>query len=495
MSKKEKVIIIGAGTGGIATAIYLAQKGYKVSVFEKNTFAGGRCSNLLKDGHRFDIGATLLMMPEVYRRMYKDFGKKMEEELELFRMDPVYKIKYHNDKELLFSSDLARLQDQFERIEKGSYSKFLDYMSESYKSYEISMKGIIDRNFYNAFQFINLKNLLLMKKTKAFSNHYKRVGKFFKSEELKIAFTFQNIYIGQNPFEASAIFAMLPFLELTDGVWFPKGGMQQVVNNLLKIAGEYGVEFHYKADVKAIEIANRKASGIVLNDESFHPANIVIANADLPYVYNELLPESTYMKKLNKLKYTCSAIVFHWGMDKNIPGLEQHNVFISGDYKTNIEGVFKGKNEKYQPSFYLHSPVKTDITAAPKGQDSVSVIVPVDNMHEGIDYSWDEIKSFSRKSVFDRLAKDGIPDFEKHIKFEKVYTPLSWKSVFNLSRGAIFGSLSHDIFQMGYFRPHNQHASYKNLFFVGGSTHPGNGVPMSLISARLTSEKVMKNSK
>ena len=493
MSEKQKVIIIGAGVGGIATAIYLAQKGYEVSIFEKNTFAGGRCSSLIKDGHRFDIGATLLMMPEVYKRMYNDFGKKMEEELELFRMDPIYRIKYHNDKEVLFSSDLAKLQQQFEEIEKGSYQQFLAYMNESYKSYELSMKSVIDRNYYSIFEFFNIKNLLLLKKTKAFNNHYKRASKFFKSEELRIAFTFQNIYVGQNPFEASAIFAMLPFLELTDGVWFPKGGMKQVVDSLLKIAREHDVEIHYKADVKSIETANKKASGIILKDGSFHTANIVIANADLPYVYQELLPESSYIKKLNKLKYTCSALVFHWGINTNIQGVEQHNVFVSGDYKANIEGVFKGKNEKYEPSFYLHSPVKTDITAAPEGQDSISVIVPVDNIHEGVDYNWDEIRSFSRKSVFDRLAKEGIPDFEKHIKFEKVYTPVSWESVYNLSRGAIFGSLSHDIMQMGYFRPHNQHANYKNLFFVGGSTHPGNGVPMVLISARLTAEKVMKN--
>jgi phytoene desaturase len=259
-----------------------------------------------------------------------------------------------------------------------------------------------------------------------------------------------------------------------------------------------------------------------MTDGSFLPADIVLANADLPYIYQELLPPGPALKRINRLGYTCSALVFHWGMDAVLPGLEQHNVFVSNDYRENISAVFDGNGIAPEPSFYVHSPARADRTAAPEGQDSVSVIVPVGHLkmvglydgktvrrqteyrnHEpGIANSpancqlptvnWNNVIEQARASVLARLAKEGIPDVEKHIKFEKVYNPEIWQNLFNLSRGATFGSLNHNLMQMGYFRPHNQHGKYRNLFFAGGSTHPGNGVPLTLISARLAAEKIIQ---
>jgi len=488
----KKVIIIGAGIGGITTAIYLSRQGYKVVILEKNSFPGGRCASFEREGHRFDLGATLLMMPEVYRSIYGDFGTSLEEEMNLYRMDPVYSLRYANGTELRFTSDLAEMRSQLEKMEPGSYPSFLRYMDESYRSYLLAMKRIIDVNYYNIFDFINIPNLIMLARTRAFSNHYKRSARFFSSEELRIAFTFQNIYVGQNPYHASAIFAMLPFLELTEGVWYPEGGMNSVVESLVKIAIEHGVEFRYKAGVEKILAEHNRVTGVVLHQGEKEEADIVVSNADLPYVYNELLPESSYIRKLERMKYTCSALVYYWGMDKDFPELEQHNVFVSPDYKKNIEGVFRGDEQKYEPSFYLHSPVKSDLTAAPAGQASVSIIVPLDYLRRDKEYDWEKIRQENRRAVLTRLSEEGLPDFENHIKFESVYQPMTWKSVFNLSRGAIFGSLSHHLMQMGYFRPHNQHKRYKNLFFTGGSTHPGNGVPMALLSAKLTAAKIRK---
>jgi phytoene dehydrogenase-like protein len=194
-------------------------------------------------------------------------------------------------------------------------------------------------------------------------------------------------------------------------------------------------------------------------------------------------------------------------MDKVLPGLEQHNIYVSNNYRENIEAVFQGNGIAAEPSFYIHSPARADKSVAPEGQDSVSVIVPVGYLgqgsmgawgHEGMEarghggLDWDKVKLEARSSVLARLAKEGLTDVEQHIKFEKVYMPGTWQNLFNLSRGATFGSLNHNLMQMGYFRPHNQHNKYKNFFFAGGSTHPGNGVPLALISARLTSEKIIQ---
>jgi phytoene desaturase len=491
----KKIAIIGAGAAGLAASSYLAQKGFHVTIFEKNNFPGGRCASFSKDGHRFDIGATLLMMPQIYQRMFADFGRDMFKELDLVRMDPVYRLKFPDNTELLFSSDLMKMQDQMEAIEPGSYLQFLEYMDQSFKAYKVSMKTIIDRNYDNIFQFINPLNLFRLFRLKAFANHYRLASKYFSSEVLRTAFTFQNIYVGQNPFHASGIFSMLPFMELTDGVFFPKGGMNRISESLEEIAKDNGVVIKYRSTVSGIRVTGKRVEGIELADGTFYPADIVVANADLPYVYEELLPPGPGLRRIKKLGYTCSAIVFHWGMDTVVPGLEQHNVYVSNDYRENIQAVFKGNGIAPEPSFYIHSVARGDRSAAPEGQDSISVIVPVGNLgHGGMEagnVDWEKVKAEAKRSVLDRLAKEGITDFEKHIKFEKVYNPVTWENLFNLSRGATFGSLNHNLFQMGYFRPHNRHPKYKNLYFAGGSTHPGNGVPLALISARLTAEKIV----
>ena len=489
----KKVAIIGAGTAGLATAAYLARKGFQVAIFEKNNFPGGRCASFTKDGHRFDIGATLLMMPQVYERTFADFGKNLYEELDLVRMDPVYRLKYPGNTELCFSSDLMKMQQQLEAIEPGSYAPLLKYMDRSYRAYQLSMKHIIDRNYYHLFEFINLSNMGRLFQLKAFSNHYRLASRYFSSEPLRIAFTFQNIYVGQNPFHASAIFSMLPFMELTDGVWFPKGGMNRVSERLESLAIENGVEIMYRSAVAKIRTGEDKAQGVELGDGAYYPADVVVANADLPYVYEELLPRGNAFRRIKHLGYTCSALVFHWGMDTVLPGIEQHNIYVSPDYKYNIEAVFKANGVSDEPNFYVHSPARADKSAAPEGEDSISVIVPVGHLSNGEMPDWEETRKNIREKVMARMAREGFPDLEKHIKFEKIYTPGTWKNMFSLSRGATFGSLNHNLLQMGYFRPHNQHDKIRNLFFTGGSTHPGNGVPLALISARLTAEKVIRN--
>ena len=491
MSGPKKVIIIGSGVGGITTAIRLAQKGYQVKIFEKNSYAGGRCGNITKDGHRFDIGATLLMMTDIYEKTYQSLGRDLYKELDLIRMDPIYSIKFPENKEVLFSSDLSKLQKQLEAIEPGCYNNFLKYMTESYETYQLSMKHIIDRNYYNALQFFSIKNLLLLFKMKAFKNHYKHTSHYFKSEILRVVFTFQNIYVGQNPFKASAIFAMLPFLELTDGVWFPKGGMQQIIQNLLSIATEHNVEIVYNTSVKKINVVEKKVTGITLNNDSFHEADIVISNADLPYVYEKLLPKNKTINRIKKLDYTCSAFMFHWGLDKTYHSLKQHNVFVSKNYKENIDAVFTDLTLPSDPSFYVHAPCRTDKSAAPENEDTLSIIVPVGHINDE-EQNWNVLQDHARESVIKRLKKEGMKDIDQHIKFEICYNPKSWMTIFNLSKGSVFGSLSHNLMQMGYMRPHNQHKKYKNLFFVGGSTHPGNGIPMVLLSAKLTTEKILK---
>lgn len=496
MNKSRKALIIGAGIGGITTATYLARNGYMVSVYEKNSSPGGRCGQLMRDGYRFDLGATMLLMPEIYHKVFNSLDISLEKGTDIKALENLYTIWFDDGSTLEFTPDKERMKSQLEKIEKGSFEKSQEYVTRGYDIYRSSMKRLIDRNFYNIFQMINLKNIPFLFKIKAFTSHFKYARRFFGHPHLLMAYTFQNIYVGQSPFDSPALFSMVPAAELTEGSYFPaSGGLYRVVEKITEQAVKEGVRFHYDNPVQKIIVNNKKVVGVIDKYGSEIEADIIIANADLPYVYRKLLPDKRKSDHIDKLKYSCSAICFHWGLDKVYPHLDHHNVFLSDGFRQGLDRIFRDKSISDNPSFYIHAPVRTDPAAAPTGHDSLSVIIAAGHLDSKYRQEWDTISQKAREAVLKRLKNLGLDDIEDHIRFEICYTPESWQNACNISRGSVFGSLGHNIFQMGYFRPHNRHDKYKNLYFVGGSTHPGNGIPNVLLSAKLVSERILKEDK
>jgi phytoene desaturase len=495
MGNNKSAVIIGAGIGGITTSIYLAKNGYDVSIYEKNNSSGGRCGQLIHEGHRFDLGATMLLMPGVYREVFESLGLNFDELLEIKPLEDLYKLYFDDGKEIVFSTDRKKMMEQHEALEKGSFSKAEAYISEGYNFYKIAHKKLIGRNFYNFFEFATLKNMAMLIKLKTYLTHQKYVQRFFNNPHLQMAYTFQNIYVGQSPFDAPAFFSMIPAIELIEGSYFPRGGIFSVVEKLKSEALTSGVKFNFDKEVSAIQVNRIKAKSITLTNGEIIDADLVIANADLPYVYRELLPDKRKSRRLEKKKYSCSAMVFHWGLDKRYPQLAHHNVFLNDGFRTGLRVIFEDKSADTNPSFYVHAPARTDPTAAPENGDTISVIVGIGHLDETREQDWNYFKKISRDAVINRLKKAGLTDFEEHIIHERCYTPKTWESAYHVSKGSVFGSLSHSLFQMGYFRPHNRHNYYKNLYFVGGSTHPGNGIPLVLLSAKLTAERILKEEK
>ncbi|MCX6320665.1 MAG: phytoene desaturase family protein [Bacteroidia bacterium] len=491
MTGKKSAVIIGAGIGGIATAIYLAKNGYNVNVYEKNPVPGGRCGQLIRDGHRFDLGATMLMMPGIYREVFQSLGIPLFENNDIKQLEDLYKIYFDNNEVIAFSPDKNKMKIQLEKIEPGSFEKSQKYVSAGYEIFQLGINKLIGRNFDNLFQFANFKNVGMLIKLKTYISNYRYVKKFFRYPHLRMAYTFQNIYVGQSPFNSPALFSMVPAAELTEGSFFPIGGMFNLVERLLSEAKSSGVQFHYNKPVKNIRVKGKKAESVVLDDGSEIRADIIVANADLPYVYRKLLPDRGKSKRLDRMKYSCSAICYHWGLDKVYPQLGHHSVFLSDGFREGLDRIFKDKSVSDHPSFYVHAPARTDPSAAPQNQDTLSVIVGAGHIDKNKKQDWDDMKKKTRTAVIQRLKQLGLKDLDEHIKFEICYTPENWESACNISRGSVFGSLAHNIFQMGYFRPHNNHSRYKNLFFVGGSTHPGNGIPNVLLSAKLTTERIL----
>jgi phytoene desaturase len=493
---KQTAIVIGAGIGGIATAARLAKNGYQVTVLEKNDTPGGRCNQIIQDGHRFDIGPTLFLMPEVWEETFAALGEKMSDHLDLRRIDPTYKVHFDDGLQLELTSNIGKMQTQLEEVEKTAFTGFLNYIAEGSKHYKISLEKFVGRNFFNIFEYFSLSNLPLIFKLKALNKHYANTGRFFKDERLKAAFTFQNMYLGLSPYDAPATYSLLQYTELAEGVWYPMGGMYAAIQALTKVAEKLGVKFIYDAPVKKLKVNGSRVEGVELQDGREFTADLFVGNADLPYIYDQLLPDRAEAKKLVEEKlYTCSTIMFYWGVDKEYPQIAHHNVFLGGDYKASFDQIFNDHTLPEVPSFYVHAPKRTDPAAAPNGQDTLYVLVPVGHLDARSKQDWDALVKRARQTVLDRLAKEmGATDLEHHLKFEIAYQPKVWKERFNLVNGSAFG-LSHNFWQVGYLRPRNRHNRYKNLYFAGASTHPGTGLPIVLLSARLTTERILKEFK
>ena len=486
----RSVVVIGAGIGGIAAAAHLAQHGVHVTVLEKNQRPGGRCDHFVREGHRFDTGPTLLIMPGVYESEFAALGTSLDEMLDLQRVDPTYHLVFDDGSQLGLTSDMESMCAQLEHFEPGSFAAFLRYLQEGQRHYELAMERLVVRDFRRASEFFNAGNLPLLYQIKPLLPHYRHMAAYFKEDRLKAAFTFQDVYMGLSPFEAPATFSMMPYTELAHGVWYPRGGMNQVVEAMMAIAQRAGVEFEFETAVERIDVNQTHAHGVLLEDGRRIEASAVVANADLPYVYRDLLPDEDLAGRIAHKRFSCSVISFFWGVDKRYPALKPHTLFLGDAYRENFERIGQGLPLPENPCLYVHAPARLDQTAAPPGEDTLIAIVPVSHLGEKTEADWGSIRDAARQAVVKRLALLGIDDLEAHLKFEVNYTPLSWRKRYNLMKGSTHG-LSHTLTQLGYLRPHNRHPRYHNLYFTGASTHPGTGVPTALISGRLAAERVL----
>ena len=488
--KSKTVLIIGAGIGGICSAIHLAKCGFQVSVIEKNPRPGGRCDWIERDGHRFDTGPTLMVMQKVYEAEFSSLGGSIHELLDLKQVDPTYRLVFDDGSQLALTSDMQSMRNQLESIEHGAYQGFVRYHQEGERHYRLGMKKLVNRDFRHFYDFFNFNNIPLLYQVNPLVNHYTHLERYFKNPRLKAAFTFQDVYMGLSPFEAPATFSLMPYTELAHGVWYPKGGMYSIVDALMSLARDAGVEFAFDTTVEQIVVENDRVKELALEHNGRIKTDVVLANADLPYVYQELLPKDSLAEKISKKKFSCSVISFFWGVDKPYKALGPHTLFLADDYRANFDTIIRELSLPANPSLYIHAPTQLDPSMAPAGEDTLIAVVPVGHLSGNGEQDWDNLIDQAREQVLRRLALLGIVDLEAHIKFEISFTPLSWRKRYNLMKGSTHG-LSHNLTQLAYFRPSNRHPRYRNLYFVGASTRPGTGLPTAMISARLVAKRIM----
>lgn len=363
-------IIIGAGIGGIAAAAHLAKRGMHVKVLEKNRWPGGRCDHFEREGHHFNTGPTLLIMPHVYEQEFAALGMSLRERLNLIRVDPTYHLVFDDGSQLALTSDLNVMCDQLEAIEPGSFEGFLRYVSEGYQHYTIAMERLVERDFRTASDFFTFRNVPLIFSLKPLVQHYHHMSAYFREPRLKAAFTLQDVYMGLSPFEAPSTFSMMALTELAHGVWYPAGGMYRVVEALLDVALQAGVEFSFHTPVTRIEVDGTRASGVILADGQRLEADVIVANADLPYVYEHLLPRDALATRLAHKQYSCSTVSFFWGVDTVYPALQPHTLFLADAYQENFARIAQLRDLPDNPSLYIHAPARLDPEAAPPGEDT-----------------------------------------------------------------------------------------------------------------------------
>ncbi len=475
--------------GGLAAAIRLAATGFEVDVFEKNATVGGRMNRLEADGFTFDTGPSLLLMTDTYRELFRFAGRNLDDYVRLIPLDGDYQVTFGDGDTLTSRRALPEMIQELERIEPGVTPNFYRFLEDACHKYRLGRSEFVERDFEGAADFFGVRNLRLLLKTKAVNNYYRQISKFFKTDKLRQAFSLQTMYLGLSPFEAPAVYSLLPYTEIAeDGLWFPEGGMYALVMAMEKLAKELGVRFHMNSPVEKVVVIKGRARGIRVNGRE-REAEAVLANADLPYVYRDLLggaADSDFKhRKRENLKYTASAFMLYLGVDKKLDMLH-HNFYLSSQYKENFDAIFNDGELPEDPSFYAVVPSKTEASMAPEGMDALFVLVPVPHLNGKVDWARDGA-AFKEK-VYGLLEERCGLD-PSSVVHETVKTPLDWRDDYSLEEGAAFG-IGHGIFQVGYFRPPMVSPGIDGMYFVGASTRPGTGVPLVTIGARLVAERI-----
>ena len=444
------------------------------------------------------------MLPHLFREAFYDLDTSLEAEgVELMKCEPNYNLWFSDGESFELSTDVSRMKEEVEKWEgKDGFERYLGFLQEAHRHYELSVTHVLKKNFTSLLSMARPSFLRHLLTLHPFESIYSRASKYFYTERLRRVFTFGSMYMGMSPFDAPGTYSLLQYTELAEGIWYPKGGFHSVVAALVRVGERYGVTYRLSDPVASVQLSSngRRATGVTLPSGESISADVVIVNADLVYAYNNLLPHSSKATSLQKRAASCSSISFYWAMNRQIPELTTHNIFLADHYRESFDDIFKKQLIPSQPSFYVNVPSRIDVTAAPEGTDSVVVLVPVGHLLDEKEGSgikldskqdWDAMVTKARDTVFSTIeARTGARDLQGALVKEIVNTPQSWKEVFNLDKGAILG-LSHSFFNVLSFRPSTKHASIDKLHFVGASTHPGTGVPICLAGSKVTSEQVL----
>ncbi len=489
MPKTKHIVIVGAGPGGLCAGMLLSRRGFKVSIFEKNSDVGGRNRPINIDGFVFDTGPTFLLMKYILDEMFELCGKRSEDYLEFFKLDPMYRLLFA-DRALNVYSDHDKMRSELQQAFPEGSAGFDAYLKQEGARFK-KLYPCIKRNYSSWKAFFSWD--LIRAAPYLALNHsvFSNLGRYFKEEKMRLVFSFQSKYLGMSPWECPALFTMLSYLEHEYGIYHVKGGLNKIAEAMAKVITEQGGEIHTSTAVESLIIENKVVKGVRLPDGTEVLADEVIVNADFAYAMTNLVKSDELKQhspeRLKKMEYSCSTFMLYLGVNKRYD-IAHHNIVFAEDYNTNIANIFRNKILSKDFSFYVQNASVTDDSLAPAGKSALYVLVPMPNNQSGID--WDSTCAEMREQVLNAMeTRLGLTDIREQIVCEKIITPKTWENEENVFMGATF-SLSHKFSQLLYWRPHNKFQELEQCYLVGGGTHPGSGLPTIYESARISADMI-----
>ncbi len=466
--------------------------GAEVTVFERHAEVGGRSGTIHgrsdSGGFHFDVGPTFFLYPTLLAEIFSTCGFRLEDHVELIRLATHYDLKFEHGPSLRIPSDLDGLQREIARISPSDAANVPRFIEENRRKFE-KFKVVLGQQFDGPQSLFSAGMLRALPMLRPLSTVDQDLGRYFSDPRVRLAFSFQSKYLGMSPYRCPSLFTILAFMEHEFGIYHPRGGTGAVMRAMADVARTMGVRFRLGEPVRALELEGKRAVG-VRTDQGVTRGDALVLNADFARSMTKLVPDAKRRrwsdKKLAGKKYSCSAFMLYLGIEGPLEGIAHHTIFLSDDYKTNFVEIEDAVAPPLEPSFYMQNAAITDAAVAPPGHSTLYVLVPVGNRLESGGIRWDDaLRAKFRAVALARVAKAGIPDIEKRIRFERIVTPDEWEEDFDVHRGAVF-NLAHNMTQMLHWRPHNRFEELDGVYIVGGGTHPGSGLPVIFEGARIS---------
>jgi phytoene desaturase len=484
----KSVLIIGAGIGGLSTALRLRSRGYEVKIIEKYHQAGGRLNQIKKDGFTFDTGPSFFSMSYEFEDLAKDVGIKLP--FEYIELDPLYTVNFNkNEKTYHLYKDIKKLSAQFEVDEPDFEAKVEKYLKKCSRLFHDTIDIVIKRNFDSMIDYLlALARVNPIHIPVLFRKFNKQVNKYFKSSDAQKIISLVAFFLGRTPFDTPAVYTLLSYTEfLHDGYYNVKGGMYKIVEGFVKELEKMKVDITYHTEVKSFESKGNKLVSVSDQNGKKWSADIIIANADAAVFRGKVLNRKAFSeKKLDKKEWTMGYLTIYLGIKTKLPQVHHHNYYLGENFMEYAKDVHKNPGTLEKPYYYVNVLSKHNDDCAPEGSESLFFVCPVPDLR--YKPNWDDRDKIVDSIIEDFSERIGT-DIKPEIVSKTVFTPENWQNNFNLHRGSGLG-LSHKLTQIGGFRPKNYDEEFKNLFYVGASTHPGAGIPMAVISSKLVTERV-----
>jgi len=478
-----KVSVIGAGLGGLAVSCLLAHRGYDVKVLEKNEHAGGKIHEINERGFRFDTGPSLLTMPDVLKRFFALCDAELSDYLSIQPIDPICRYFYPSGVQFDSYQDSGLNIAQIQNFAPNDVAAFKEFQNYSEKLYERTKDAFLFNPLYDLSDLTSL-HITDFFRIDAFSTVSDRIDQMFESDELRKFFKRFTTYNGSSPYQAPATLNVIPHVELSMGGYYINGGIYSLIKALTKLASELGVTFHYGTEVHRIGTASGEVTAVIDAEGNHYESDLIVSNADAAETYLNFIEDSQLsslkQQKISSLEPSCSGFVLLLGIDKRYEMLHHHNIFFSKDYRQEFEQIFGNKVMPDDPTIYIANTSYSDPAHAPDGGSNLFILVNAPYLSN--QYNWDNRQREYKNHIVSTLEKRGLDDLNKHIIYSKTITPRDFFQKYRSNRGSIYGTSSNSKLA-AFARPRNKSRQLKGLYLVGGSTHPGGGIPLVTLSA------------